>query len=86
MALSIAKYPALRVASRRYPALRGGAISRATFSTTPKWQIRTKEMTEAQFKDLKVNQKRLMEDIHYTCQWGTGERWGELVVLELYLH
>jgi hydantoinase/carbamoylase family amidase len=26
---------------------------------------------------LKVNQERLMNDLHHTCQWGTGERWGE---------
>jgi hypothetical protein len=32
--------------------------------------------------DLKVNQGRLMEDIHHTCQWGTGERWGESVYLQ----
>ena len=26
---------------------------------------------------LKINPDRLWEDLHYTCQWGTGERWGE---------
>ena len=26
---------------------------------------------------LKVNRDRLMADIHYTCQWGKGERWGQ---------
>lgn len=79
MALSAIRQPALRVASRRYPALRGNTISRAAFSTTPRWQIRTKEMSEDHFKDLKVNKARLMRDIHHTCQWGTGERWGEYV-------
>jgi len=34
-------------------------------------------MKEEDLKSLKVNQDRLMEDIHYTCQWGAGERWGE---------
>lgn len=77
MALFTMRHPALRIASRRYPMLRVSSISRAAFSTTPRWQIRTKEMTEEHFKDLKVNQARLMEDIHHTCQWGIGERWGE---------
>ena len=26
---------------------------------------------------LRVNRVRLMDDIHYTCQWGQGERWGK---------
>lgn len=34
-------------------------------------------MSEADFKSLKVNQDRLMSDIHHTCQWGTGARWGK---------
>lgn len=38
-------------------------------------------MDDELLKDLKVNQGRLMEDIHHTCQWGTGERWGEYVNL-----
>jgi hypothetical protein len=42
-------------------------------------------MTEQHFKDLKVNQGRLMEDIHHTCKWGTGERWGESVISERYV-
>ena len=28
-------------------------------------------------RQLRVNQDRLMGDIHHTCQWGKGERWGE---------
>lgn len=79
MAFSAVRQPALRIASNRYSTLRGSTFSRAAFSTSPRWQIRTKEMTERHFKDLKVNQKRLMEDLHHTCQWGTGERWGESV-------
>lgn len=34
-------------------------------------------MSEQDLASLKVNQNRLMEDIHYTCSWGTGERWGD---------
>ena len=26
---------------------------------------------------LKINPDRLWKDLHYTCQWGTGERWGQ---------
>ena len=34
-------------------------------------------MSEADFALLKVKQDRLMSDIHHTCQWGKGERWGK---------
>ena len=47
------------------------------FSQSSRWQIHTNEMTEEQLNSLKVNQGRLMEDIHYTAQWGTGPKWGE---------
>ena len=84
MALLTSRLPAaLRIARRRYPALRAsrsippGCEQRRSFSCTSTWQIRTKEMNYELMQDLKVNQGRLMEDIHYTCQWGTGERWGE---------
>ncbi|KAI1177115.1 hypothetical protein F4777DRAFT_227489 [Nemania sp. FL0916] len=30
----------------------------------------------ADIEALKVNQGRLMETLHETCQWGTGKRWG----------
>jgi hypothetical protein len=76
---------ALRIAGRRYPALRAATpIQHAltcdqsrSFASSPRWKIRTKEMNDDLLKDLKVNQGRLMEDIHHTCQWGTGERWGQ---------
>ncbi|CAE7025502.1 N-carbamoyl-L-amino acid hydrolase [Pyrenophora teres f. teres] len=73
---------ALRIASRRYPTLKAGPARISwehvrRFSNSPQWQIRTKEMNDEMLKDLKVNQKRLMDDIHHTCQWGIGERWGE---------
>lgn len=35
------------------------------------------EMRDDDVASLKVNQSRLMEDIHHTCSFGTGERWGE---------
>lgn len=34
-------------------------------------------MNDELLRDLKVNAARLMQDLHYTCQWGTGERWGD---------
>jgi len=51
--------------------------ARRSFSTSLKWQISTSEMSEADLSSLKVKQGRLMSDIHYTCQWGTGARWGK---------
>lgn len=82
MALQAGRFAsALRIAGRRYPTLRApstfGCGHARTFVSSPRWQIRTKEMNDDLLKDLKVNQARLMEDIHYTCEWGAGERWGE---------
>ncbi|EOA90936.1 uncharacterized protein SETTUDRAFT_125301 [Exserohilum turcica Et28A] len=76
---------ALRSACRHYPASRTGPSIRARvgyqhvrgFANSPRWQVRTKEMSDDMLRDLKVNQARLMDDIHHTCQWGIGERWGE---------
>ncbi|OQO08416.1 hypothetical protein B0A48_06286 [Cryoendolithus antarcticus] len=34
-------------------------------------------MTEKDLASLKVQQDRLMHDIHSTCEWGKGERWGD---------
>ncbi|KAF2724011.1 amidase [Polychaeton citri CBS 116435] len=33
-------------------------------------------MKDGDFAGVKVNQSRLMEDIHSTCEWGKGESWG----------
>ena len=46
------------------------------FSVSGSRAWHTVEMSEPDLASLKVNQSRLMEDIHYTCSWGTGERWG----------
>ncbi|KAF2655273.1 amidase [Lophiostoma macrostomum CBS 122681] len=56
--------------------VRGVRVGR-TFSVSTRWRLHTKEMNEELLGSLKVNQGRLMEDIHHTCQWGTGQRWGE---------
>ncbi|KAH7136395.1 hypothetical protein EDB81DRAFT_802072 [Dactylonectria macrodidyma] len=38
--------------------------------------ISTREMTSKDLQKLKVDQNRLMETLHHTCNWGTGARWG----------
>ncbi|KAF1993348.1 N-carbamoyl-L-amino acid hydrolase [Amniculicola lignicola CBS 123094] len=81
MALPARRLPSvLRVAGKsfEYPALRSCAgIGHRSFTATSKWRLRTKEMDEDMLKSLRVNRGRLMEDLHYTSQWGTGARWGE---------
>lgn len=85
MPLNLSNYAStLRIARRRYPALRAtpcrsvlGYSHARGFASSPTWRIRTKEMNDEHLQDLKVNQGRLMQDIHHTCQWGPGERWGE---------
>jgi hypothetical protein len=47
------------------------------FSGSAYRSIAVAEMTDNDFKSLKVKQDRLMADIHSTCEWGKGERWGE---------
>ena len=47
------------------------------FTATPYRSIAVAEMTDNDLKSLKVKKDRLMEDIHSTCEWGKGERWGE---------
>jgi hypothetical protein len=75
MVLSVSRCAsALRIAGRRYPALKAAAPGRTAigyiqargFAGSPRWRIRTKEMNDDMLKDLKVNQSRLMEDIHHT--------------------
>ncbi|KAE9961360.1 hypothetical protein BLS_002339 [Venturia inaequalis] len=34
-------------------------------------------MSESDMNTLRVDESRLMADLHWTCQWGTGERWGD---------
>ena len=67
--LSLPKYPTLAFRAPREGILR-------TFSTTAGMNIRTTEMTEEQLAGVKIDRSRLWEELHYTCQWGPGERWG----------
>ena len=55
----------------------GGYGERRTFSGGSVLRLQTKELDEEALKSLKVNKKRLMDDLHHTCQWGTGKRWGK---------
>ncbi|CAI6264321.1 unnamed protein product [Periconia digitata] len=54
-----------------------GITTQRAFSSSPACLLHTREMNEEQLSSLRVDQERLMRDLHYTCQWGTGERWGE---------
>ena len=55
------------------------STAKRSFSTTRQLWLRTKEMNGEQLASLKVDQERLMRELHFTCQWGVGERWGEYV-------
>ncbi|KKA23044.1 Beta-alanine synthase [Rasamsonia emersonii CBS 393.64] len=36
----------------------------------------TTELSEDQVSALRANKERLAKDLHYSCQWGSGIRWG----------
>ncbi|PLB34551.1 M20 family metallo-hydrolase [Aspergillus candidus] len=37
----------------------------------------TTELSEAQVSALRANKDRLAKDLHHSCQWGSGIRWGD---------
>ncbi|OJJ49172.1 hypothetical protein ASPZODRAFT_1412057 [Penicilliopsis zonata CBS 506.65] len=37
----------------------------------------TTDLSEEQVSALRVNKDRLAKDLHYSCQWGAGIRWGD---------
>lgn len=47
------------------------------FSSSPAVLLSVAEMSRKDLAGLRVDQNRLMNDIHSTCEWGKGERWGE---------
>lgn len=51
------------------------------FTSTPTRRLKVSEMSSQDLDGLKVKQDRLMRDIHHTCQWGTGQSWGEYVLV-----
>ncbi|GLA46499.1 hypothetical protein AnigIFM63604_010582 [Aspergillus niger] len=77
---------------QRLPALRvTGILSRQTrpafvkptftprraFSITPAHTMLSTELTEAEVSALRANKERLAKDLHHSCQWGYGIRWGD---------
>ncbi|KAH0144837.1 amidase, partial [Aureobasidium melanogenum] len=46
------------------------------FSVSGRWNKELKTMSEEEVGGLKVQEQRLMRDLHETCEWGVGERWG----------
>lgn len=46
------------------------------FSSSGQWNKDLKTMSEEEVSGLKVQEERLMRDLHDTCEWGKGERWG----------
>ncbi|KAG9840000.1 N-carbamoyl-L-amino acid hydrolase, partial [Aureobasidium melanogenum] len=46
------------------------------FSSSLQWNKELKTMSEEEVSGLKVQEQRLMRDLHETCEWGKGERWG----------
>ena len=47
------------------------------FGIVSRRALATAAMSEEQLSGLRVNQNRLMRDLHHNCQWGQGPRWGE---------
>ena len=42
--------------------------------------METTKMTESQLAEIKVNRERFWRELHETCEWGKGARWGEYVI------
>ncbi|KAJ5292467.1 uncharacterized protein N7443_008420 [Penicillium atrosanguineum] len=47
------------------------------FSTSHYHAMLTTELSEADVSALRVNKERLAKDLHHSCQWGYGIRWGD---------
>ncbi|KAE8319951.1 hypothetical protein BDV41DRAFT_519085 [Aspergillus transmontanensis] len=64
--------------SRVLPFTRIGLIQpRRAFSVSPKQAMLTTELSEAEVSALRANKDRLANDLHHSCQWGFGIRWGD---------
>jgi len=48
-----------------------------SFSVSRKLAMLSTELSEAEVSALKANKERLVKDLHHSCQWGYGIRWGE---------
>ncbi|GFN18468.1 hypothetical protein AtubIFM56815_000205 [Aspergillus tubingensis] len=51
--------------------------SRRAFSVTTTHTMLSTELTEAEVSALRANKERLAKDLHHSCQWGYGIRWGD---------
>lgn len=60
--------------AKQYRAFSRGA-SRSFSMSSPHARLTT-QLPDSEVSSLRVNQDRLMKTLHYTCQWGTGVRWG----------
>ncbi|KAL4778808.1 hypothetical protein BJX76DRAFT_122028 [Aspergillus varians] len=68
--------PAFRYTSF-LPAQTPSSHLRRLFSVSLKRAMLSTELTEAQVSALRANKDRLAQDLHHTCQWGYGIRWGD---------
>lgn len=68
--------PAFRYTSF-LPARAQSLSPRRAFSISLKQDMLSTELTDAQVSALRANKDRLAQDLHHTCQWGYGIRWGE---------
>ncbi|CAK48031.1 amidase [Aspergillus niger ATCC 13496] len=50
---------------------------RRAFSIIPTHTMLSTELTEAEVSALRANKERLAKDLHHSCQWGYGIRWGD---------
>ncbi|CAG8951712.1 hypothetical protein HYFRA_00005512 [Hymenoscyphus fraxineus] len=64
------------LAKPRLPYLQNAPTTRS-FSISQCRAILTTEMSEKQLGAIQVNRARLWRDLHVTCEWGKGERWGD---------
>lgn len=80
----------IRVFSRITPAARLLSYKRPTtpcfknpiaqyreFSVSWRQAMLSTELSEAEVSALRANKDRLAKDLHHSCQWGYGIRWGE---------
>ncbi|PWY94423.1 beta-alanine synthase [Aspergillus sclerotioniger CBS 115572] len=50
---------------------------RRAFSVTSNHTMLSTDLTEAEVSALRANKERLANDLHHSCQWGYGIRWGD---------
>ncbi|KAK1756591.1 hypothetical protein QBC47DRAFT_413118 [Echria macrotheca] len=65
---------------RKFSSLTGPRSAARAISTAtrdPRTKMRTWELDEQHLSKIRVNPTRLIDELHYTCQWGTGQRWGK---------